>query len=299
MKLISGVYDGRSFIGEWNDNGSIFNLTKAAERSGKTFARSLLEGIQQGSRFMADIYELKDEVEDEEGLSLNIKPEDPLFAWNAPIERPLKNIFCVGKNYRDHAIEMGGAADIPEDIIVFSKAPTAVIAHEALIPLHESITSELDYEGELAVIIGKTGTSIQECQAHDYIFGYTILNDVTARDLQQKHKQFLIGKSLDGTCPMGPFITLKEAVQDHSRLSIETKVNGEVRQSGTTGDFIFPIERIIAELSKGMTLEAGDIIATGTPAGVGKGMKPPVFLKTGDVVEITIEGIGTLRNEVK
>lgn len=132
----------------------------------------------------------------------------------------------------------------------------------------------------------------------NHVFGYTIINDITARDLQQRHKQFLLGKSLNGTCPMGPWIVHHSAVPSPENLSIVTKVNGEVRQNGNTSDFIFDIPTMIEELSKGMTLEAGDIIATGTPAGVGKGIKPPVFLKVGDSIEITIEGIGTLRNEI-
>ncbi|MFC0189185.1 fumarylacetoacetate hydrolase family protein [Fictibacillus aquaticus] len=298
MKLISGYYDGSRIIGQYVD-GSIFNLTAAAELSGKTFPATMLEGIQLGSAFQADIQELMEEFEDENSSGLFLSADDPRFRWSAPIERPLKNVFCVGKNYRDHAIEMGSADDIPEDIMVFSKAPTSVIGHLESIPHHSDVTSQLDYEGELAVIIGKTGKAIAEGDVQDYIFGYTIINDVTARDLQQKHKQFLIGKSLDGTCPMGPCITLKQGITDHGKLSIETKVNGEIRQKGNTSDFIFSIEKTVSELSKGMTLEAGDIIATGTPAGVGKGMKPPVFLKEGDIVEITVEGIGTLRNEIK
>ena len=132
----------------------------------------------------------------------------------------------------------------------------------------------------------------------DYVFGYTIINDVTARDLQARHKQFFLGKSLDTTCPMGPWIVHASAIKEPNRLKIETRINGEIRQSSNTEQFIFPIETIISEMSKGMTLEPGDIIATGTPAGVGKGMKPPQFLQPGDRMEITVEKIGTLKNEI-
>lgn len=218
---------------------------------------------------------------------------------HAPIPKPTKNIMCVGKNYQDHVMEMGSAADIPKDVMIFTKAPTSVVGQEADILLHEDVTSELDYEGELAIVIGKTGKNIAPEEVHDYIFGYTILNDITARDLQKKHKQFFIGKSLDTTCPMGPYIVHKSVIEDHGALHVETKVNGEVRQSASTELMIFPIEDIVSTLSKGMTLEAGDIIATGTPSGVGKGFEPPKFLASGDQVEVTIEPIGTLSNRVK
>ena len=229
-------------------------------------------------------------------------PEEWILAsdvkWLAPIPRPAKNIFCVGKNYAEHAIEMGSKDDIPEHIMLFSKAPTSVTGHEQPVPLHEEVTGQLDYEGELAIIIGKKGRAIPKEEAFNYIFGYTVLNDVTARDLQARHKQFLLGKSLDGSCPMGPYIVHISALPDPENLKIITKVNGEIRQNGHTGQFIFKIPEMIEVLSKGMTLEPGDIIATGTPAGVGKGFNPPKFLKRGDIVEIEVEGIGTLRNRI-
>ncbi|MBM6617126.1 fumarylacetoacetate hydrolase family protein [Bacillus suaedaesalsae] len=217
----------------------------------------------------------------------------------APIPTPRKNIFCVGKNYVDHAIEMGSEADIPEDIIVFTKAPTTVLGHEGTVLNHRPLTEQLDYEGELAVVIGKKGRGISEDEASSYIFGYTIINDITARDLQAKHKQFFIGKSLDTTCPMGPWIVHHSGIQDANNLNITTKINGEVRQDSNTKNCIFSIEKIISILSQGITLEPGDIIATGTPAGVGKGFKPPKFLRPGDVMEVTVEGIGTLVNKLE
>jgi len=216
----------------------------------------------------------------------------------APIPRPSKNIFCVGKNYVDHALELGSKEDIPEDILVFTKAPTTVTGHGKKVPLHSEVTNSLDYEGELAIVIGKQGKGINKEEALDHIFGYTIINDITARDLQFKHNQYFIGKSLDESCPIGPCIVHASAVANPNQLDIVTKVNGEVRQSSNTEQFIFTVETIISELSKGMTLEPGDIISTGTPAGVGSGYKPPRFLKAGDKVEITIEGIGTLENTV-
>ena len=225
--------------------------------------------------------------------------EKTAITWLSPIPRPLKNVMCVGKNYRDHAIEMGGEESVPEHPMIFTKAPTAVSAHQAPIPGYKSLTGALDYEGELAVIIGKKGKEITREEALDFVFGYTVLNDVTARDLQSRHKQFFIGKSLDGSCPMGPWIVSKDEIKDPHQLSIETKVNGKTRQKSNTSQFIFPIDEIIHVLSKGMTLEPGDIIATGTPAGVGFAMEPKGTLQPGDAVDITIEGVGTLSNTVE
>jgi 2-keto-4-pentenoate hydratase/2-oxohepta-3-ene-1,7-dioic acid hydratase in catechol pathway len=292
MKLVTAVQNGESFIGMVKDD-AVINLSALAASMGKEMPHTLLHCVQKGEEFTSAV---QDHVNSTKAVDYTYPLEEIQLV--APIPRPSKNIFCIGKNYRDHAIEMGSEADIPEDIMVFSKAPTAVIGPGEGIPSHSKVTDQLDYEGELAVVIGKTGTGISKEEAMDYVFGYTIINDITARDLQQKHKQFLLGKSLNGTCPMGPWIVHHSEISNPEKLKIETKVNGEVRQKGNTSDFIFDIRTMIAELSKGMTLEAGDIIATGTPAGVGKGMKPPVFLKAGDTIEITIEGIGTLRNEI-
>ncbi len=257
---------------------------------------SMIEAIELGEVFYDKIQEISSYVDE----------IDPKYFYElssikllAPIPIPRKNVFCVGKNYADHAIEMGSVADIPEDIIVFTKAPTTVIGSGDTVLNHSQLTNQLDYEGELAIVIGKRGKEIAEEEATAYIFGYTILNDITARDLQTKHKQFFLGKSLDATCPMGPWIIPHSSVVDPNNLGITTKINGETRQNSNTNKCIFSIERIISIISKGMTLEPGDIIATGTPAGVGKGFNPPKFLKPGDKMEITIEGIGTLVNTVE
>ena len=256
---------------------------------------TLKECIALGDKFIEKVYILKDWLSSNPGREELFRPLASV-ALEAPIPRPDKNIFCVGKNYAEHAIEMGSKEDIPEHIMVFTKSPTTVIGHNETVLNHHSVTAELDYEGELAVVIGKKGRAIPKGEALDHIFGYTIINDVTARDLQSRHKQFFIGKSLDATCPMGPWIVHSSAIENPNQLDIQTKVNGELRQSSNTENFIFPIEEIISVLSKGMTLEPGDIIATGTPAGVGKGFKPPRFLQPGDKVEITVEKIGTLTN---
>ena len=215
----------------------------------------------------------------------------------APIPRPSKNIFCLGKNYAAHAKEMG-AAELPKYPMVFSKAPTSVTGPFASVLSHKQITDSLDYEGELALIIGKKGTRISKEEAFDYVFGYTIINDITARNLQNNHKQFLLGKSLDTGCPMGPAIVHASLVANPHHIQVKTTVNGELRQNGNTEEFIFDIPTMINSISQGLTLEPGDIIATGTPSGVGSGFNPPKFLKAGDVVEIEIEGIGAIKNTI-
>lgn len=207
----------------------------------------------------------------------------------APIPRPRKNIICVGRNYVEHAHERGAQA--PKDPVFFTKAPTAVAPPEAVIP-YPPATSQLDFEGELAVVIGRQGRDIAPHEAYDYVFGYTIINDLTARDLQQRHQQWFRGKSLDGSCPMGPVIVTRDELGDARNLTLETRVNGQLRQSARTDQMIFDIPTLIAVLSDGMTLEPGDIIAAGTPAGVGAA--DGRFLNPGDRVEVTVSGIGTL-----
>lgn len=220
----------------------------------------------------------------------------------APIPKPRKNVFCVGRNYVEHVTEgyraRGAETKLPEFPQFFTKPQTAVIGAGASIPLHAGVTGKLDYEVELGIIIGRRGTNITEAAALDHIFGFTIINDITARDLQRRHDQWFKGKALDGSCPMGPWVVLREEISNPQSLDIVLRVNGEVRQQSNTARMIFPISRIISELSQGLTLEPGDIIATGTPSGVGYAMDPPNFLKAGDVVSCEIEGIGTLENRV-
>ena len=295
MKFVTVKDQDSKFIGLVDESENrVLPIKRAwqARFGNHDFPETLLEGIEMGKEFTDKVQQLVETVTVEAYL-----PLDSLTLL-APIPTPRKNIFCVGKNYAEHAIEMGSKEDIPTDPIVFSKAPTSVIGSGAKVLNHQEVTDELDYEGELAVIMGKKGRGISREEALDYVFGYTILNDVTARDLQKRHKQYLIGKSLDTSCPMGPWVVHASNIENPNHLAIETKVNGEVRQFSNTESFIFPIEEIIHVLSRGMTLEPGDIIATGTPAGVGKGFKPPRYLKPGDEMEITIEKIGTLINSI-
>jgi 2-keto-4-pentenoate hydratase/2-oxohepta-3-ene-1,7-dioic acid hydratase in catechol pathway len=220
----------------------------------------------------------------------------------APIPRPLKNVFCVGWNYLEHFEEGKHArptVEMPRYPTFFTKAPTTVTGPCDPIPYDAGVSTKLDWEVELGVIIGRGGKNITETDALDHVFGYTVINDLSWRDLQQRHgQQWFKGKSLDGTCPMGPWIVTADEI-DASNLHLELRVNGVVKQSATTAQMYFKLPRIIAELSLGLTLEPGDVIATGTPAGVGHRRQPPEFLKPGDVVEAECAGIGTLRNTVR
>jgi 2-keto-4-pentenoate hydratase/2-oxohepta-3-ene-1,7-dioic acid hydratase in catechol pathway len=224
----------------------------------------------------------------------------------APIPVPRRNIFCVGKNYRDHVLEFGRSGydqpdrseDLPEYPVVFSKATTSVTGPYGDIDPHHGVTAELDYEAELGVIIGRGGRGITREQAFDHVWGYTIIDDFTARDLQRTHKQWLLGKSLDTHCPMGPYAVSADEITDVTALMVESRVNGEPRQSAPVKDLIFDIPELIATLSAGITLLPGDLIATGTPAGVGIGFDPPRFMVSGDVVEVSITGLGTQRNRI-
>jgi len=295
MKLLTFAKENKEQLGVLNEQtGDILNVTKLALEGHPSLPATMLEVIEKGDSFIPDMKKIMEN----EDLTAFYENADSI-EWLSPITKPQKNIMCVGKNYRDHAIEMGSEADIPKDVIVFTKAPTSVTGHLSEVDSHSEITNQLDYEGELALIIGKKGKNISKEEALDYVFGYTIINDVTARDIQNRHKQYFMGKSLDGTCPMGPWIVHHSVIQNPNQLDIMTKVNDEVRQNSNTKHFIFPIEEIISVLSQGMTLEPGDIIATGTPAGVGNGFKPPKFLVSGDKIDITVEGIGTLTNMVK
>ena len=222
----------------------------------------------------------------------------------APIPEPRRNIFCVGKNYREHAKEFalsgfeagaGQGDGVDAYPAVFTKPGSSVIGTGAVVPLHPKTTSAVDYEGELAVVIGRGGADIPRDQAMEHVWGFTIINDVTARDRQKNHRQWFLGKALDRFCPMGPWITTKDEVAPKA-LHLRTWVNGELRQDANTGDLIFDIPSLVEILSSGLALHPGDVIATGTPKGVGIGFDPPRFLKGGDIVEVEITGLGRLTN---
>jgi len=295
---VTAIIHNEPFVGLLHEE-KIIDIHKAEQVIFEmtSFPNTLVECVALGDKFVQNVKQIVDKLKDADRVESYVYARSDVTIL-APITRPAKNIFCVGKNYREHAIEMGTEEDIPKHVMLFSKAPTTVIGHEQEIDPHSHITTELDYEGELAIVIGKKGKRIGEAEAMDYVFGYTIVNDITARNLQAQHKQFLLGKSLDTSCPIGPYLVHKSAISNPYDLTIKTKVNDEIRQDGHTKDMIFSIEHIISTISQGTTIEPGDIIATGTPAGVGKGFKPPKFLQPGDVIEIEVEGIGTLRNTV-
>lgn len=220
----------------------------------------------------------------------------------APIPNPKRNVFCLGKNYVEHAkeIKMTKISDtgIPEFPIYFTKVASPAIGNGDSIKFSYANTMQVDYEVELAIVIGKQGINIKPEQAEEYIFGYTIVNDVSARDLQGRHLQWFKGKSLDTFCPMGPYLVHKNEISFPPELNIKCSINGELRQNSNTRNLIFNIPYIISDLSKGLTLKPGDIICSGTPSGVGMGFEPPKVLKNGDVVECYIENIGKLVNKV-
>lgn len=220
----------------------------------------------------------------------------------APLPRPTKNVFCVGRNYKLH-IEEGARANnipvkFPQAPEFFTKPPTAVIGTNADIRL-PAVTGKLDYEVELACVISRPGRDIKAANAGEHIFGFTVLNDITARDLQRSHGQWFKGKALDTSCPIGPWIVTADEFDAKGDQRIWLTVNGETRQDSVISDMLFDCAQIIEHLSAGLTLEAGDIITTGTPSGVGMGLDPQIWLKDGDVVEAGIEGIGSIINTVR
>ena len=223
----------------------------------------------------------------------------------APIPEPRRNIFCVGKNYKAHAAEFHssgydstGKEAVPEVPVVFTKATTCVIGPGDTIRSSLDPAGSVDYEGELCAVIGKRAFQVPKAEAYDYVFGYTILNDVTSRVLQKRHNQWLIGKSIDTFGPLGPYLVTADEIGDVNALELETRVNGEVRQKASVAELIFDIPTLIETMSATMTLLPGDIIATGTAAGVGLGFDPPRYLTAGDVVTVTFSKIGELSNPV-
>ncbi|MEI6569744.1 MAG: fumarylacetoacetate hydrolase family protein [Verrucomicrobiota bacterium] len=227
---------------------------------------------------------------------------------DAPLPRPRRNIFCVGKNYHEHAREFAQSGfdssisapgdDIPSHPIIFSKLPDSVIAPGAAIRIPAGVSEAIDYEAELLVVIGRGGRGIPAVQAMNHVWGYTIINDVTARDWQQRHRQWLMGKSFDTFCPMGPWLVTADELNGGD-TGVRCWINDELRQDARTTDLIFNIAALIETISAGITLYPGDLIATGTPAGVGIGFKPPKYLKAGDRVKIEVDGIGILENPVE
>ncbi|MGI8588711.1 MAG: fumarylacetoacetate hydrolase family protein [Chloroflexia bacterium] len=216
----------------------------------------------------------------------------------APIPRPRKNVMCVGLNYAAHAGEQNKQP--PARPAIFTKAPTAVMGPYAPILIDPAVSEQIDWEVELGVVIGLGGKGISRERALDHVFGYLVVNDLSARDIQYGHGgQFFLGKSLDGSCPLGPWIVTRDEIADPQALRLTSRVNGVTKQDASTSEMIFGVAEVIEHLSRGMTLEPGDIIATGTPGGVGQHRNPPEYLRPGDLLESEVEGIGVLRNRVE
>jgi len=290
MRFASFVRAGEKSYGVVMPGDRILDLPAAAEAAGLSFPADFLGLIAAGTRAMASVQVL-------------MARGNPSYALadvrlTAPIPRPTKNVFCVGRNYVDHVAEgyraRGAETKLPEAPQFFTKPPTAVIGPGEPFALDATVSVKMDYEVELALIIGVAGRDIPAANAWHHIFGFTVLNDITARDLQRRHDQWFKGKGLDRSCPMGPFVVTRDEIAEPSRLELSLTVNGEPRQRAKVAQMIFPIPDIIASLSAGLTLEPGDIIATGTPSGVGYAMDPPHYLTPGDEVICEISDIGRL-----
>lgn len=299
MKILSFKYNGQiSFGPKVKKEEAVWDIL-AIQNELKVlaaFPNTIIDGVAFGFDFVEQIRKLVDAAQNSDNVE-GFKRSFDSIEWLSPIPRTPKNVMCVGKNYSDHIKEMGFTPS--EDMFVFTKSPTAIAADGQTLSIHANVTNELDYEGELAIVIGKGGKNIPKNMAYDFIFGYTIANDVSARDLQEKHDQFFIGKSLEGSCPLGPYLVTKDEIPNPHALTIVTKVNGEIRQNSVTKEMMYPVDELISTLSKFVTLEPGDVILTGSPAGSARGMEQPVYLKSGDVVKVSIEGIGTLVNTFK
>ncbi|MAO93571.1 MAG: hypothetical protein CMK02_00360 [Polycyclovorans sp.] len=296
MKLVSYDYKGSVQIGLLLGDDQVLNVAQILSAAGLGSDAGMIDLIEQGDGVLDKLYAFEADHAGQKTLALSD------VTLLSPIARPRKNVFCVGRNYLEHVSEAsearGREMKIPTDPQYFTKPPTTVIGPFDDIPLHSDVTDNLDYEVELGVIIGKKGVNIPKSDVLDYIYGYTVINDITARDVQRRHDQWFKGKGLDGSCPMGPWIVPSREISDPGALDISLTVNGEMRQNSNTRNMIFDLATLVSVLSQGMTLEPGDIIATGTPSGVGFAMKPPCLLKDGDIVEASVAGVGTIRNRV-
>jgi 2-keto-4-pentenoate hydratase/2-oxohepta-3-ene-1,7-dioic acid hydratase in catechol pathway len=298
MRLVtfSTATDGKPRVGVLLENGNVLDIGAQAQRKSLPFdTTSMLALVEAGREGLTSLESVK-ENSDAKEMPLS---EITLYA---PIPRPRKNVFCVGWNYLEHYAEgervRKSGEDLPKHPVFFSKAVTSVNGPFADIPYDANVSKRMDWEVELGVIIGKAGKNISEERAPEHVFGYTVINDVSARELQKRHgAQWLKGKSLDGCCPMGPCLVTADEI-DPNNLQVITRVNGVVKQDSNTKHLYFKIPRLIAELSLGMTLEPGDILSTGTPEGTGFARTPPEYLQPGDVLETEIVGIGVMRNKI-
>ncbi|HTP40680.1 MAG TPA: fumarylacetoacetate hydrolase family protein [Steroidobacteraceae bacterium] len=298
MKLVSFQYRGQVRAGLWLGTEAL-DLQHALElRQLGGDLSSVLAIVRGGTPALQLIAELERELP---ALAAARRPAHELQLL-APIPAPARNVFCVGRNYLDHVREgyaaSGADTQLPKAPQFFTKATHTVCGPGAAVRLDPGVTSKLDYEVELALVIGKGGRDIAPDRAFEHVFGYTVANDITARDLQRRHDQWFKGKSLDDTLPLGPWLVDRDSLGDPATLELSLEVNGEPRQRAQVAQMIFDIPTLIAQLSAGLTLDAGDIVITGTPAGVGFAMEPPRYLKPGDRVVARIDRIGELSNTI-
>lgn len=295
MKFVTAKHQGTEMPALLVNNGR--EILPLAEVLGDKAPKSLLQLVQENDEALLE--RLKDAEKTLGKGTLYLADVELL----APIPHPVRNIICLGLNYEDHATELkdsfGKERQVPTAPVYFGKMADSIIGPGDIIKKHAQVTEAIDYEVELVAVIGKGGTNIKAEDAFDHIFGYTIMNDVTARDLQHRHTQWIRGKSLDTFTAMGPALVHRSQFNDPPELDLTSAVNGEIRQSSNTRNFIFNLPYVLSDLTKGFTLKAGDMIATGTPAGVGMAFDPPKYLQPGDTVTCTIAGIGTLENRVE
>jgi len=283
LKIATIIHEGRPRVGRITADGARIELF---EVDGTLGALPLVEAAAAGGALPPS------------GATVDVAGAQ----WLAPLPRPRRNLWCVGRNYHAHAKELretvfkdNQSNKVDGWPIVFTKVPETVIGHQADVVLPNAVSTQIDYEAELTIVIGRGGRNISRERALEHVYGYTIINDVTARDVQMRHAQWDLGKSFDGFCPMGPWIVTPDEL-DAGDTRVRCWVNGELRQDARTTDLIFDIPTLIETCSRGITLYPGDVIATGTSAGVGMGMNPPSWLKHGDVVRIEIDGLGVLEN---
>ncbi|MFK8027736.1 MAG: fumarylacetoacetate hydrolase family protein [Gammaproteobacteria bacterium] len=293
MRLVSCEYENKIWMGVERED-RIFLPNKHPQWDSNF--DSMLSLLDAGSVAWGQLADISQEIND----AYCVKRDQVTLC--SPIPRPRQNVICLGLNYKDHVSETSGVKQeevkLPRSPIVFTKAANSMNGPYSDIEINTNISAKMDWEAELGVIIGKSGFGIKEEDAMQHVFGYTVINDVTARDRQKWHKQFYIGKSYRGCCPMGPAIVTADEIADPHDLQLRSWVNGELKQESNTKHQIFSIANVIAVLSQGMELEAGDIIATGTPSGVGYARTPPEFLMPGDVVECEVEHIGKISNRI-
>lgn len=294
MKFLSFNYkDAESYGVKVKREDAVWDLKKvfAEFGEGDFHPQTLLEGLQQNQTldFQEQVRKAVVAAEDS-GKADEFKIAFNDIEFLPPVTAP-NNVIAFGRNYQDHASELNHEV---QRLYVFTKAASSLTGDESTIPNHKDITDQLDYEGELGIVIGKSGEKIPKALALDYIYGYTIINDITDRNAQNEQDQAFLSKSLTGGCPMGPYIVTKDELPTPENVNIVTKVNNDIRQDGNTSQMINKIDDLIEEISKYVALHPGDIIATGTPAGVGAGLQPPQFLQPGDEVKVTIDNIGTL-----